>query len=533
MENKGTRTEHTLQNLVWGAVSNLMVTIFPFFIRSFVIFYLGESYLGLSGLITSIVGIFNLADLGFSSIIVASLYKPVAKEDKEEISMILFFGKTVYKWIGIIIFAGGLLVTPLLPLLIKGGQVDGTNIYLVFLVYVLNAAATYWFGAYKQALLQANQRLDVISKIGAFFSGLMYSVQLVVIAFLRNYYLYIVILPAVTIIINIYRTAVINRLYPEYRWIRRRKVRTAYLHDFKKKVVAFSFSKLRIVTRDSFDNIIISACLGLYWVVRFQNYYYFLLAVVFVRKIFYNAVIPGFGNSVATRSREDNYELLERITFIYNWISSWFAICLVGLLQPAMLMWLGDSFLLGDSIVIALGVYFFFWGYTDIPALIREVTGLWWEGKEIAVVEIVLNIVLNIMLVNMMGLFGVILATILTMALVNIPGECKVLFAAYFRCSCVKYLTKLMKYGFVALLAGGMTYGICIRIPNNIIGFIIKIFICSFLPNVCFVVCYRRQKEFNYMCELIRFFLKNLLMGFRKIRSFLYNSNIGNSKKGG
>lgn len=72
------RKEYAKRNIVWGVIYRIVSVLGPFVIRSLFISRLGAEYLGLNGLFTSVLQILSLAELGFSSAIVFSMYKPAA-----------------------------------------------------------------------------------------------------------------------------------------------------------------------------------------------------------------------------------------------------------------------------------------------------------------------------------------------------------------------------------------------------------------------------------------------------------------------
>lgn len=108
------RTENTVRNIIFGFINKVLIMVFPFFIRTIIIQKLGSEYLGLNSLFTSILQVLNLTELGFSSAIVFSMYKPLAEKDTDTICALMNLYKKIYRIIGIIILIIGLLVMPFL-----------------------------------------------------------------------------------------------------------------------------------------------------------------------------------------------------------------------------------------------------------------------------------------------------------------------------------------------------------------------------------------------------------------------------------
>ena len=100
---KESRTKNTIKNIIVDFLNKVVVLIFPFIIRTILINNLGAEYLGLNSVFTSILQVLNLTELGFSSAIVFSMYKPIAKNDTDTICALMNLYKKIYKIIGIII----------------------------------------------------------------------------------------------------------------------------------------------------------------------------------------------------------------------------------------------------------------------------------------------------------------------------------------------------------------------------------------------------------------------------------------------
>ena len=75
------RTVNTTRNLFWGIIAKIVEIIMPFISRTAMIYVLGMRYVGLNSLFTSILGVLSLAELGFGSALVFSMYKPMAEND--------------------------------------------------------------------------------------------------------------------------------------------------------------------------------------------------------------------------------------------------------------------------------------------------------------------------------------------------------------------------------------------------------------------------------------------------------------------
>lgn len=145
------RTKNTVRNVFWGFIDKIVLLILPFITRTLILKLIGEEYLGLNGLFTSIITVLNIADLGFGAAITYSMYKPIADNDNETLCAILNFYRKIYRIIGCVILVIGFSIMPFLPHLIKGSVPDDVNLYLLFTIYLSNTALSYLLFAYKRS----------------------------------------------------------------------------------------------------------------------------------------------------------------------------------------------------------------------------------------------------------------------------------------------------------------------------------------------------------------------------------------------
>ena len=92
----------------------------------------------------------------------------------------------------------------------------GLNIYILYLLNLAATVLSYWLFAYKNALFQAHQRVDITSKITLITNTFQYLVQLVVIVFIKDYYLYVLAALLTQALTNIITAVAATKIYPKY-----------------------------------------------------------------------------------------------------------------------------------------------------------------------------------------------------------------------------------------------------------------------------------------------------------------------------
>ena len=497
------RKKNVKNGTIIGTINKLIVMLVPFLIRSIIIKRLGSDYLGLNGLFTSILNTLNLAELGFSSAIIYSLYKSIAEDDTNTICALMNYYKKVYRIIGIVVVACGVAVMPFLQYLIKGNYPDDINLYLLFAIYLLNTALAYFLFAYKNCLLLAHQRYDISMIVSIVISILQYSVQILLLLLFSNYYLYIICLPIFTIFGNIGRMLIVRKMYPNY--ISKGKLSKNMRNSIRTKIKGLAIYKICGVTRNTFDAIFISIFLGLTMVAIYDNYYYIMTAIVGFLYIIIDSLRAGIGNSIARNSVETNYKEFNNIMFCYMWIAGLCTICLFCLYQPFMKWWVGKSLMLNMDSVILFCAYFYTLTIGDIKAMYIDASGLWWENRYRSIIESVLNLILNYFLGICWGINGIIASTMISLLLINFGYGSTILYRYYFKKQkLLSYYLWHLKYALVTAVACGLTYGCCILLPvTGIACIILRGIICLIVPNIIYILCYVKDERFAYAKGLI------------------------------
>ncbi len=483
------RTENTKKNIFWGLLQKLIGILLPFATRTVLIYTMGMEFVGMGSLFQSVLQVLSLAELGVGSAMVFSMYKPMAEGDDDKICALLNLYKKCYLVIGGIILVVSLALIPFLDLLISGTPPEGVNIYILFGIYVLNNVSGYFLFAYKGSLFRADQRVDIIDKITLVFNIVTNVAQIALLYLFKNFYVYIAVLPVVTIATNIAHAVFANKRYAKYK--PKGKLNKIEIKSIRQKVGGIIFQKIGIVVLNSADAIVISACLGLAVLGIYNGYFFVASAVMNILGILQTSLIPSVGNSIVKESKEKNYKDFNKFNFLYMWIVSWCVVCLVCLYQPFIALWQGEQNMLGLDIVILFAVYFFSYKMGDMCYVYKEAIGLWWQGKFVPLISSLINLVLNIILVKYIGLQGVLISTIVSAALINTPFGSYVLFKHYYN-SRKRWVFFLLNTAltFVKCAAAGVaTYFLCTLITGELwLVLLLRGLICIVLPNLILIV---------------------------------------------
>ena len=504
------RTKNATRNIIWGTIEKIVTILMPFICRTVFIKILGSEYLGLNSLFSSILQVLSISELGIGTAIVFSMYKPIAEDDESTLCALLNVYKKVYQVIGTVILLVGLAIVPILPKLISGTYPSEVNIYALYLIYLFNTVIGYYLFAYKQALFSAYQRNDLLSKRTTIVNCLSNSAQIGLLLLVRSYYVYLLVLPVATIATNLANAYLANKTYPNIQC--RGQISDELKGSIKKRIIGLLSFKIYNVIFTSVDTIVISSFLGLTPLAIYNNYYYIQTSIIGFLTILTSSITAGIGNKMITNSVEDNYQDFKNFTFANGWISSWCSVCLLCLYQHFIRVWIGENYLFPFLTVYLMVIYFFLPRLTTMTYTYREAAGLWWEDRFRPLVATAVNVIVNILLVQIIGMNGVIISTLICTIFINVPWGSYILFKNYFKKPLKEYFAQLAYYLLITNVAGFVTLWICSRLPTT--GWMIlfvKAGICCIVPNIIFFAFYKNMKEFKYTQRLTERIFKKVI----------------------
>lgn len=502
------RRNKVIKSTFFGVANNFFSMFGQMAVRTLLIWKLGNEYAGLNTLFTSILSILSLSELGVGSAMCYSMYRPIAEGNQNAINALVNLYRKLCRTIGSAILILGLLLLPFLDEFIKGDIPDDINIYLLYLIFLFNTAISYFLFSYQIAVLDAYQRNDLQSKIMLIIKFIMYTVQSLIIIIWHNYWLYIMVLPVLTIMENLLRAIVVRRKFPEIHCTG--EVEKKEKESIKKEIIALFGHRLNGTIINSADSVVISAYLGLNIVAIYGNYYYILTAVALPFASFFSAIRPSIGNCYVKEDTETSYDLFLNVVFGVKWIAAWFSICLLCLYQSFIKFWVGPNNLLEISTVILFSILFYEWRIFDCLTIFKDAAGLWWEDRIRPYIACVFNLVVNITLVNLWGINGVILSTIMAHMLISTPWVARVLLKRVFHRRLHDFYIGYVRDFIIFCLIGTLTFAVCSLLIDTLLGFLIKMSVCIILPNICLGIIYRNCSELHYWRDLVREIFRKL-----------------------
>ena len=410
------RTQNSIKNILSSVGVKLNTLILSFASRTVFIYVLGAEYLGLNGLFTNILSFLALSDLGLGIAIAYLLYSPLATNNVERIKIIMKFYKKCYLIIGGVILLLGCAIMPFLKYLVNLEQPIPENLYLVFFLFVLNSAISYFFVAYKQTLIEADQKKYLTTKIEIVFTLLNCTADIIVLLIFRNYIVYLVARCLLVVVRNLVLSRFIDKRYPFLLEPVEQSLSKDEVKQLFKDIASVSVFRLGSVLFNSVTNIVISAVVGTIVVGYYSNYTMLVTQIETFYVITVGAIGASIGNAVAVETKERQYDIYKRLDKILTAVLIVCSVCLIQLLNSFVNLWLGNigkEYVLSQSVVVLIVANLYTNCSCQLLDRFRTANGLFTIGRDLQVIGGCVNIWLSVLLAKTWGFEGVLIAPFL------------------------------------------------------------------------------------------------------------------------
>lgn len=501
------RLKMTAKNAFWSYFSMIASFVLQFISRTVFIYCLGEGYLGINGLFSNVLGVLSFAELGIGTAINFSLYKPVAQHDTEKIKSYMYYYKWAYRGIALIVTVLGLVLVPFLNVLVKDpGNVGNITVY--YLIYLFNTVTSY-FVSYKYSLVNAEQKNYIYTNVNLILSATTIILQIIVLVIWKNFLVYLIVAAVFGVVQKVFISRYFDHLYPYLKEKNVARLTYKEKNTLITKIKALILHKIGDISVHQTDNIIVSAFVSTKAVGLISNYNLLISTVSSCINILFNSVTGSLGNMVATESKEYQYAVFKKYRFIGFWFYGFTSIALAILMTPFITLWVGDRMAVDTIVVNLLVIDYYMIGQRICLNNIKSAAGIYEPDKYVALLQAIVNLVSSIALVNIIGLPGVYLGTIIQGTLSSVLKPI-LSYKLMFGISSKYYFIDSLKYCSTVLIAFGICFELkkWILISITIPRFVAMAAIVAIIPNMIFAVFFRNSEEFQYVLSIGKQILK-------------------------
>lgn len=495
------RVNNSVRNIIYRLISQISNIILKFVSRSFFIKYLGIEYLGINGLFSEVLQMLSLADLGFGTAMVFSMYKPLADHDETKLAQLVALYKKIYRIIALLITGIGFTLIPFLPYLINMEK-EISHIYVYYLLYLANTVASYLV-VYKTCILTADQKNYLLSKYDTIFSLISTAINCAIIYFFKLFLPYLIVQVLFTYIRNFYCSYITSQRYP-YINAKVKPFPSQESKDLFKNVKSVFIYKLSTTLVSSTDNMLISIIVGTVVVGLYSNYSMIITNVSMFINIIFSSVTASVGNLILENNKQKNFQVYKTMQLVSCILSTFAVSCTYCLINDFITVWIGQEYTFDNTVVVSIVLNLYLsivlmpiWSY-------REATGMYRKTKYIMVGTAIVNLLVSIVLGKLIGIAGILIGTSIARLSTYFWYEPQLLFNEYFGEKVQKYYLTILYNVITLLITTFLSSVISVLIlPDSWGLLIIKVIVIAAISIFLPILAYIKQPEFKKIKAII------------------------------
>lgn len=502
------RIRNIFRNSFFSLLSQLALLVIGFFSQRAMNLYMGSELVGMNGVISNVISVLSVTELGVCTAIVYHLYGAIAKDDRQKIAGLMNLYRKAYYIFAVIITALGLVIFPFIHLFMKNDTYPVSYIRVLYMLWLLRTVLSYLL-SYKKSLLIAAQREYTVSIAALFMNIVNYSAIIVIVTNTQRYLLALSLNIAVDVIVNLCLSLYVNREYPYLRAVKKEKPDVKLMRqvagDLKNIFVSKASQKILTCT----DNLIISAFISVETVGLYTNYALITQNVSYFLIVLADTIQPTVGNLFTEGDKQKAYETLRQLSFVFFFLVSVAAVGTCALMTPFVTdFWLGSGYGLDKATVLLCIAVCVIQGIGLPLLVVINVTGLFKQERNLSIITAVVNIGVSVALVKPLGTAGVLLGTCLAYA-IQLVWRLYVFFRLYVCTSCGRYVLDMMEYIVLIVCEAGAGAALvqAVYVPGNMPSFIFCILFCAAAPvavNVFIFVTSSRMRSVRALIGSVR-----------------------------
>ena len=412
MSNK--RAKYTIINISVIVVMQILNLLYSLITKNLFLKEFSLSVYGVVDLFGSFFHSLMLLELGFGTILIYNLYKPLACDDVDEIRKQLSVFKSIYFYLTLVIVAISFVVAPFLFDIFSISYNDVVLVYEVYFANIFNIILKYWT-LNKISIISASQEKYIENIAILFFDTIGFILRIFFVCYYKNLYLYIfaqLSLPSMAYIIE---TIWINRHYDvkDIKFASIKEIKNSgVLKQCKKYIYATIYSLVFV----SMDNIIISSMLSTDAVAYVTNYNALLMTgaqFVIMIMMSLRGIMANYNHT--EKSKEGFYGVFNIISSINYIVVALMVIGFYTLMDDFISLWLGDNYVIISEIFFVLLMIRMIESIFEPIQSVFVIKGYIFQEKYPLIISALINLFLTIILIKKIGFIGAYIATIIAL----------------------------------------------------------------------------------------------------------------------
>ena len=501
------RLKNIFKNSFYSMISQAALLLLGFFSQRVMNLYIGKELVGLNGVISNVINMLSVTELGVSTAIVFYLYSALAQKDEEQIAALMNLYRKAYHIFALVVSGLGVILLPFIHLFMNESSYTIGYIRLLYGIWLAKTVLSYLL-SYKKSLLIADQKEYIVSIATLIINVVNYSAIILIVRFTRHYIPALLINIVVEVVLNLWVSLYVDRKYPFLHRFRKQKVERNLLKKIFRDLKHIFISKISQNLLNCTDNLIVSSGISVAVTGLFMNYTLITRSVSNVLTILSNTIQPTIGNLFTEEDYEKDYQTLRQLTFLFFCLATVASVGLFSLITPFVTdFWLGKGYEMGKT-VVWMCIIVCVTRVLGLPlCIVLSVSGMFKEERNLSIITAIVNLGASLILIRFIGLAGVLLGTFLAYA-IQIVYRLVVFFRNYLQMTCWRYVLDLLEYvGLMIVETWVLQYGIsAIYRHGSLLSFACCFLLCCVIPLALNALIYCRSWRFRSMRTLIHSF---------------------------
>lgn len=398
------RTKKAILNYITDVLPMIILMFIGLVKIEFFIDFLGEEKNGLYNLYSQIMAYVTIVDGGLTSAVLYRMFAPISAQNYKYLNSLLYGSRRIFNVVGGLVALVGFVVSFFLPFFVKNNTFDHSYLQLSFLLYLVGSVVPY-FCVVSKIIMEAYQEryiCNIVLQSVSIIKGI-----LEIIVLFKGGDLYVIIsLYTLSNVASSLIVAIISK--KRYKLIDLKNAKPSYeiLADVKNLMV----HKIGTLIAYNVDTIIISALKGLKFVTIYTSYNYIITNLTnILGKISYS-MTAGVGDLLQD-GRERAYEFFCEFNSFSFYLGNVICVPLLIVINPFIKIWLGGKIETTFLLALAFTLNTFYFIIRMPFGIYVTSAGLFKETRILPIIESVVNLFLSLVLIQKIGVAGVLLAT--------------------------------------------------------------------------------------------------------------------------
>lgn len=401
--------KQTVKNGAYGLLLQLVMIPLNFALRVILLKYIGVEFVGISGTTTSLVGILSLAEGGLGTAIGYCLYRPIVEKDYDKVNQLMSALQHLYACIGAFIMCVGAVLMLFLKYFFKGIDLTAT-VYAIFYLECINTAVSYLLCS-RRTLLQADMNAYINNKIDIICNLIFTIIGIIIVFTTYNYILYLLVMIAKTIISNASVHVLCRKKYPFLHKTRAEKGTLKEILGYTRNLI---YGNIASYIYNSTDNVLISTFTATKNVGYLSNYTMITNYLKLLSGSVLNAPVAAVGQKFIHSNNQEKKILYDKFSQICNLSAVCVCVPTYVLIDYFIGFVYGQEYVMSAAIGILLTAILYVYIAPFSYGLFLNASGRFDLSKKVEITGAFVNLFSSIILVQIFGIEGVLLGTVLS-----------------------------------------------------------------------------------------------------------------------